>query len=104
MQDFVVKELQKIEGVQMTEPQGAFYCLPVMSSFFGPDAAAEGFGAIPDADALCRYAPQHVVDSAFPLTKQDRFSSMLCPQTRCRCFSTAYYLLLQLSAASLVPC
>ena len=54
VQDFVVRELQQIEGVGMTEPQGAFYCFPVMSSFFGPSASVDNFGAIPDADALCR--------------------------------------------------
>ena len=49
-----MSELRQIEGVGMTEPQGAFYCLPVVSSFFGPTASANGFGPIPDADALCR--------------------------------------------------
>lgn len=55
MQDFVVKQMRKIPGVTLVEPKGAFYCLPVMSSFFGPSASAPGFGSIPDADALCRY-------------------------------------------------
>ncbi|DBA70492.1 TPA: Aspartate aminotransferase, cytoplasmic isozyme 1, variant 3 [Trebouxia sp. C0005] len=53
--DFVVKQLQQIPGVTLVEPKGAFYCLPVMASFFGPSASADGFGAIPDADTLCRY-------------------------------------------------
>lgn len=53
-QDFVVKQLQQIPGVTLVEPKGAFYCLPVMASFFGPSASADGFGAIPDADTLCR--------------------------------------------------
>lgn len=56
MQDYVVKELQQIAGVALVEPQGAFYCLPVMTSFFGASASAEGFGPIPDADTLCRSA------------------------------------------------
>ena len=56
MQDYVVKELQQIAGVALVEPQGAFYCLPVMTSFFGPSASADGFGSIPDADTLCRLA------------------------------------------------
>lgn len=51
-----MKELQQIPGVALVEPQGAFYCLPVMTSFFGPSASAEGFGSIPDADTLCRSA------------------------------------------------
>ncbi len=55
-QDFVVKQLQQIGGVSLVEPKGAFYCLPLMATFFGPSASAEGFGAIPDADALCRWA------------------------------------------------
>lgn len=55
-QDFMVKQLQQIGGVTLVEPKGAFYCLPLMASFFGPSASAEGFGAIPDADALCRWA------------------------------------------------
>lgn len=56
MQDYVVRELQQIGGVGLAEPQGAFYCLPVMTTFFGPSASAPGFGSIPDADTLCRLA------------------------------------------------
>ena len=56
MQDYVVRELQQIAGVGLVEPQGAFYCLPVMTSFFGPSASAPGFGSIPDVDTLCRSA------------------------------------------------
>lgn len=56
MQDYVVLELQQVPGVALVEPLGAFYCLPVMTSFFGPSASAEGFGSIPDADTLCRLA------------------------------------------------
>ena len=54
LQDLVVRQLQAIPGVTLVEPQGAFYCLPVMSRFFGPSAGADGFGPIPDADTLCR--------------------------------------------------
>lgn len=35
--------------------QGAFYVLPDMSAFFGPGVEAEGFGPVPDADALAMY-------------------------------------------------
>ena len=56
MQDYVVKELQQVPGMALVKPQGAFYCLPVVTSFFGPSASAEGFGSIPDADTLCRSA------------------------------------------------
>ena len=57
MQDFVVKELQQIPGITLVEPQGAFYCLPVMSIFFGPSVSVDGFGSVPDADTLCRSVP-----------------------------------------------
>ncbi|MCB0407350.1 MAG: pyridoxal phosphate-dependent aminotransferase [Bdellovibrionales bacterium] len=33
--DFVFTELQKVSGFQVTEPQGAFYIWPNISSFFG---------------------------------------------------------------------
>ena len=52
-----MKKLQAIQGVTLVEPQGAFYCLPVMTSFFGPSANAHGFGAIPDADTLSSSNP-----------------------------------------------
>ena len=51
-----MEQLQQIPGVTLVQPKGAFYCLPVMASFFGPSASADGFGAIPDADTLCRWA------------------------------------------------
>lgn len=35
--------------------QGAFYVLPEMSSFFGPGVEIEGFGPVPDCDALAMY-------------------------------------------------
>lgn len=35
--------------------QGAFYVLPEMSAFFGPGAEAQGYGPVPDADALAMY-------------------------------------------------
>ena len=54
MQDLVVKELRRIQGVQLVEPTGAFYALPDMSSFCGPQVTAKGFGPVPDTDALCR--------------------------------------------------
>ena len=35
--------------------KGAFYVLPEMSAFFGPGAEAQGFGPVPDANALSMY-------------------------------------------------
>ena len=54
IQDFVVAALQRIEGISLATPDGAFYAMPDVSPLFGPGAAAEGFGPIADADALCR--------------------------------------------------
>lgn len=54
LQDYVVERLQRIEGVRVASPDGAFYVLPDLSAFFGPDVHADDFGPIPDADTLCR--------------------------------------------------
>lgn len=54
LQDVVVEALRKIEGVEIAQPQGAFYALPDCSAFCGPESHAEGFGRIPDDEALCR--------------------------------------------------
>ncbi|GBG00261.1 aspartate aminotransferase, partial [Raphidocelis subcapitata] len=53
--DYIVGRLREIPGIKLAEPQGAFYVLPEMSAFFGPGAAAEGYGPVPDADALAMY-------------------------------------------------
>ncbi|PNW87397.1 hypothetical protein CHLRE_02g147302v5 [Chlamydomonas reinhardtii] len=53
--DYVSARLKAIPGVNLAEPAGAFYVLPEMSAFFGPGAAAQGFGAVPDSDTFCRY-------------------------------------------------
>ncbi len=49
-----MRELQKIHGVKLVEPMGAFYALPDMSAFCGPNIQAQGFGPVPDTDTLCR--------------------------------------------------
>ncbi len=54
MQDFVAERLRRIPGIRLAEPQGAFYVLPEVSAFIGEGVEAEGFGAVPDVDALCR--------------------------------------------------
>ena len=56
-QDFITDALQQIPGVKLSAPQGAFYVLPDMSAFCGPNVSVEGFGRVPDVDALCRLAP-----------------------------------------------
>ncbi|KAG2437246.1 hypothetical protein HXX76_005909 [Chlamydomonas incerta] len=53
--DYVSARLKAIPGVNLAEPAGAFYVLPEMSAFFGPGAAAAGFGPVPDSDTFCRY-------------------------------------------------
>lgn len=54
--DLVAAALAAIPGVSLpTPPQGAFYALPDVSALVGPGAEAEGFGPVPDADALAEY-------------------------------------------------
>lgn len=49
----MVELLQGIEGVQLTEPDGAFYAFPRVDAFFGKKAA-DG-SVIANADDLCMY-------------------------------------------------
>ena len=56
LQDYVIERLRKIEGLKAFEPEGAFYVFADATKFFGPDVQAKDFGAVPDADALCRSA------------------------------------------------
>ncbi|KXZ49472.1 hypothetical protein GPECTOR_21g698 [Gonium pectorale] len=53
--DYVVSRLRSIPGVNLAQPDGAFYVLPEMSAFFGPGAEAKDFGPVPDSDTFCRY-------------------------------------------------
>jgi len=53
--DMIVAKLRTIPGVNLAEPEGAFYVLPEMGAFFGPGAEAVGWGPVPDSDAFCRY-------------------------------------------------
>jgi aspartate/methionine/tyrosine aminotransferase len=53
--DFMVQRLQGIDGLHVAPPDGAFYVLPECSAFFGDGVEAEGFGPVPDVDALCSY-------------------------------------------------
>ncbi|XP_007048021.2 PREDICTED: bifunctional aspartate aminotransferase and glutamate/aspartate-prephenate aminotransferase [Theobroma cacao] len=52
-QDFLVKSLGELEGVKISEPQGAFYLFIDFSSYYGIEA--EGFGKIENSESLCRY-------------------------------------------------
>ena len=51
----MTQRLQQMPGVRLAAPQGAFYVMPEVSAFVGPGVAAEGFGPVPDVDALCRW-------------------------------------------------
>ncbi|CAN1224653.1 Bifunctional aspartate aminotransferase and glutamate/aspartate-prephenate aminotransferase [Linum grandiflorum] len=51
--DFLVQNFGEIEGVKISEPQGAFYLFIDFSSYFG--SVVEGFGKIDDSESLCRY-------------------------------------------------
>ena len=53
--DYIVGRLQAMEGLRVATPQGAFYVLPDCAACMGEGAHAEGWGPVPDADALCRY-------------------------------------------------
>lgn len=51
--DYLIKSLGELEGVKISEPQGAFYLFVDFSSYFGIEA--EGFGMIDGSESLCRY-------------------------------------------------
>ncbi|WVZ26619.1 hypothetical protein V8G54_005163 [Vigna mungo] len=51
--DFLVKSFREIDGVKISEPQGAFYLFIDFSFYYGREA--EGFGKIEDSESLCRY-------------------------------------------------
>ncbi|KAG9151767.1 hypothetical protein Leryth_002046 [Lithospermum erythrorhizon] len=51
--DYLVKSFGEIEGVKISEPQGAFYLFIDFSTFYG--AEAKDFGPIDGSESLCRY-------------------------------------------------
>ncbi|KAG6507205.1 bifunctional aspartate aminotransferase and glutamate/aspartate-prephenate aminotransferase-like [Zingiber officinale] len=51
--DFLVKSFGELEGVKISEPQGAFYLFIDFSSYYG--SVVEGFGNIKDSESLCRF-------------------------------------------------
>ncbi|GAB4817613.1 hypothetical protein N2152v2_004659 [Parachlorella kessleri] len=73
--DFVAERLRRIPGIRLAEPQGAFYVLPEVSAFIGEGVEAEGFGAVPDVDALCRYL---IEQANVALVPGDAFGAPAC--------------------------
>ncbi|KAL9224807.1 hypothetical protein vseg_000808 [Gypsophila vaccaria] len=51
--DFLIKGFKELEGVKISDPQGAFYLFLDFSSYYGSEA--EGFGLIDGSESLCRY-------------------------------------------------
>ncbi|KNA04678.1 hypothetical protein SOVF_197460 [Spinacia oleracea] len=51
--DFLVKTFKDLQGVKVSEPQGAFYLFLDISSYYGSEA--QGFGLIDSSESLCRY-------------------------------------------------
>ncbi|GMH31605.1 hypothetical protein Nepgr_033449 [Nepenthes gracilis] len=51
--DYLVKSFRELEGVKISDPQGAFYLFLDFSFYYG--SKAEGFGIINDSESLCRY-------------------------------------------------
>ncbi|MQL87046.1 hypothetical protein Taro_019591 [Colocasia esculenta] len=51
--DFLVKGFRELEGVKISEPQGAFYLFLDFSSYYG--SVVEEFGIIKDSESLCRF-------------------------------------------------
>ncbi|XP_014496822.1 bifunctional aspartate aminotransferase and glutamate/aspartate-prephenate aminotransferase-like [Vigna radiata var. radiata] len=51
--DFLVKSFREIDGVKISEPQGAFYLFIDFSIYYGREV--QGFGKIEDSESLCRY-------------------------------------------------
>ncbi|KAG8373340.1 hypothetical protein BUALT_Bualt11G0014000 [Buddleja alternifolia] len=51
--DFLVTSFGELEGVKISEPQGAFYLFLDFSSYYG--SKIDGFGMIDGSEPLCRY-------------------------------------------------
>ncbi|XP_030442230.2 bifunctional aspartate aminotransferase and glutamate/aspartate-prephenate aminotransferase-like [Syzygium oleosum] len=51
--DFLVKSFGELEGVKISEPQGAFHIFIDFSCYYG--AEVKGFGVIDGSESLCRY-------------------------------------------------
>lgn len=53
--DMVVKRLSDMPGVKVLPPQGAFYAFFDVSQLSGVDAHVDGYGPLPNGDAVCQY-------------------------------------------------
>ncbi|KAL9995417.1 putative transaminase [Helianthus debilis subsp. tardiflorus] len=51
--DFLVSSFRELDGVKISEPQGAFYLFLDFSHYYGTEV--DGFGLIKDSESLCRY-------------------------------------------------
>ncbi|KAF8041928.1 hypothetical protein BT93_A0508 [Corymbia citriodora subsp. variegata] len=51
--DFLVESFGELEGVKISEPQGAFHIFIDFSHYYG--AEVKGFGVIDGSESLCRY-------------------------------------------------
>ncbi|KAG0469406.1 hypothetical protein HPP92_016106 [Vanilla planifolia] len=51
--DFLVKSFKELDGVKISEPQGAFYLFIDFSSYYGTEV--EGFGVINNSESLCSF-------------------------------------------------
>ncbi|KAF5791205.1 putative transaminase [Helianthus annuus] len=51
--DFLVSAFRELDGVKISEPQGAFYLFLDFSHYYGTEV--DGFGLIKDSESLCRY-------------------------------------------------
>ncbi|KAK1432395.1 hypothetical protein QVD17_09291 [Tagetes erecta] len=51
--DFLVLSFRELDGVKISEPQGAFYLFLDFSYYYGTEV--KGFGLINDSESLCRY-------------------------------------------------
>lgn len=53
--DYVLSRLNSIPGMKVSEPKGAFYVFPNISSFIGDNVSHDNFGPIKTSDDLCQY-------------------------------------------------
>lgn len=51
--DYLIESFKELEGVKISDPQGAFYLFLDFSSYYG--SVAEGFGIVNNSESLCRY-------------------------------------------------
>eukprot|EP00899_Mesostigma_viride_P021805 jgi/Mesvir1/29626/Mv21478-RA.1 len=73
--DKMVERLRRIPGVKVTVPDGAFYLLPDMSAYCGDGVSADGFGPIPDVDALSAFI---LKEGQVALVPGDAFGAPTC--------------------------